>query len=123
MIRGILAVTLSCVALSDVWAAGDPEAGKRPFAACSACHSLAQGEPDRIGPNLHGVVGRPAAAKPGFAYSDVLKQSGIVWTDDNLLTWIKKPSALLTGSKMVFAGVANPETQENILAYLKEATK
>ena len=123
--RVLLALALlSAAPLSSAWAQGDPEMGKRQFGACLACHTVEAGGPNRIGPNLHGIVGKKAGTNNAeFAYSDVLKNSGIVWTDENLLAWIKKPSALLAGTKMTFIGLPKEEAQQNVLAYLKEATK
>ncbi|HLG89638.1 MAG TPA: cytochrome c family protein [Alphaproteobacteria bacterium] len=102
---------------------GDPEMGKRQFAPCTACHTTEEGGPDKVGPNLHGVIGRKAGTKPGFAYSDALKNSGITWDDAKLDAWIKKPAALVPGTKMAFIGISNDQVRANIIAYLKQATK
>lgn len=118
------AAPLSAVPISEAKAQGDPVMGKRQFGACLACHTVEAGGPNRIGPNLHGIMGKKAGTgNAEFAYSDVLKNSGIVWTDETMLAWIKKPSALLAGTKMTFIGMPKEETQQNVLAYLKEATK
>lgn len=111
------------VSVASARADGDPDLGKRQFAPCTACHTVDAGGPDKVGPNLHGIIGRPAASKPGFAYSDALKKSGIVWDDAKLDEWIKKPAALVPGNKMAFIGVANDAVRANIIAYLKQATK
>ncbi len=102
---------------------GDPDMGKRQFAPCTACHTTEEGGPDKVGPNLHGVIGRKAGTKPGFAYSDALKNSGIVWDEAKLDEWIKKPAALVPGTKMAFIGISNDQVRANIIAYLKQATK
>src|SRR3954469_15837112 len=34
---------------------GDVEAGKQVFAQCAACHTIGDGQPSTVGPNLHGV--------------------------------------------------------------------
>ena len=102
---------------------GDPDMGKRQFAPCTACHTTGEGEPDKVGPNLHGVIGRKAGTKAGFAYSDALKNSGITWDEAKLDEWIKKPAALVPGTKMAFIGISNDQVRANIIAYLKQATK
>ena len=103
--------------------AGDPDLGKRQFAPCTACHTTEAGGPDKVGPNLHGIIGRKAGTKPGFAYSDALKGSGITWDEAKLDQWIKKPAALVPGTKMAFIGISNDTVRANIIAYLKQATK
>ena len=123
--RVLLALALlSTVPLSVARADGDPEMGKRQFGACLACHTVEAGGPNRIGPNLHGIMGKKAGTNNAeFAYSDALKNSGVVWNDETMRAWIKKPSQLIQGTKMTFIGLPKEETQENVLAYLKEATK
>jgi cytochrome c len=124
LVAALLPVALTSLPFTAARAEGDPEMGKRQFGACLACHTVEAGGPNRIGPNLHGILGKKAGTNtPDFAYSDALKNSGIVWNDENLIAWIKKPSALIQGSKMTFIGLPKEEAQENVLAYLKEATK
>src|SRR5829696_2213044 len=65
--------------------AGDPAAGQRVFNQCMACHTINQGGPNRVGPNLHGVIGRKAGAVDGFRYSANMKQlaeGGLTWNDE-----------------------------------------
>jgi cytochrome c len=97
--------------------------GKRLFLYCAACHSLGAGEVDKVGPNLHGVVGAKAGTRGAFAYSGALKDSGIVWTDDTLNAWLKQPAALVAGTKMTFAGLANDQDRLDLIAFLKKATQ
>jgi cytochrome c len=102
---------------------GDPEMGKHQFAPCSACHTVEAGGPAKVGPNLHGVFGRKAGSVPDFMYSDALKNSGIVWDEAKVDAWIKKPMALVPGTKMAFLGISNDAVRANIIAYLKQATQ
>ena len=61
---------------------GDPEAGAKVFNKCKACHVVDE-EKNRVGPYLHGVFGRPAGTAEGFKYSSAMKDSGIVWDEDD----------------------------------------
>ena len=124
MQRVLALASVACLlSVASARADGDPDMGKRQFAPCSACHTVEEGGPDKVGPNLHGVIGRKAGSKPGFAYSDALKNSGITWDEAKIDEWIKKPAALVPGTKMAFIGVSNDAVRANIIAYLKQATK
>ena len=85
---------------------------------CSICHQPDPGGKNGIGPALYGAYGRKAGLAPGFAYSDGVKASGIVWTPDKLNQWIQKPSSLAPGAKMVLAPVSAPQDRADIIAYL-----
>lgn len=98
--------------------AGDAGKGRLVFLECQACHAVAPGGPDLVGPDLAGVYGRKAASLPGYEYSDALKASGIVWTSDELDAWLTGPSALVPGTKMAFVGIASPALRADVIAYL-----
>src|SRR5436305_892416 len=72
---------------------------------CAACHTFGKGEPNRVGPNLYGVVGRPKATEAGFDYSPALKSKGGNWTVDDLSAFLTNPRAYAPGTKMSFAGL------------------
>ena len=93
------------------------------FLQCRACHTLKAGEPNRVGPNLAGVIGRKAGGATDFAYSPALLKSGIVWTDKELDLWLLDPMRLVKGTKMAYSGMKQPEDRAALIAYLKSATK
>ena len=106
--------------LGTLLAAADPAKGEAIFAKCTACHTIAQGGANGIGPNLFGIIGKPIGKHAaGFAYSGDLSGHGGDWTYENLDHWLKSPKAFAAGTKMTFAGLGNPEDRANLLAFLK----
>ena len=105
------------------WNTGDPELGKATFARCRACHTTTQGGPDTVGPNLWGLFGRDAGAKPGYAYSDALKNAGYKWDAEHLDKWLTDPRAYRPGTKMMFVGLRDAKDRADVIAYLKTATE
>tara|TARA_R110001606_G_scaffold9469_5_gene40896 strand:+ start:7472 stop:7948 length:477 start_codon:yes stop_codon:yes gene_type:complete len=96
--------------------------GKAAFANCSACHSLEQGAPNGVGPNLVGIVGSAAGKATGFAYSDALKASGITWTAAELDDFIANPATKIPGTTMVAGAIADSSKRQAIIAYLESAS-
>ena len=85
---------------------------------CVACHTFTEGGKAGIGPNLYGVVGGPHAHMEGFAYSAALKAKQGPWTFSELNKWLTKPSAYAPGTKMTYAGLADPQKRADIIDYL-----
>jgi cytochrome c2 len=106
-------------ALLQLVAAADPTAGQTVARKCTACHSFEQGGPNKVGPNLWGVVGRPVGAHEGFKYSDAMAGHGGNWTLESLDHYVENPKAYIPGNKMAFAGVKKPEDRAALLAYLR----
>lgn len=94
--------------------------GKLVFMRCAACHSVAPGAAAKVGPNLVGVVGRAAAASPGFKYSSSLKAAKLTWNEATLDNWLRRPTGLVPGTSMVFAGVPSYDDRKALIAYLKK---
>ncbi len=107
--------------ISALLASADVDAGKSSTAklGCVACHSFNEGGKAGIGPNLYGVVGAPHGHMEGYAYSAVLKGKQGSWTYAELNEWLLKPSAYAPGTKMSFAGIANPKVRADVIAYLR----
>jgi len=101
----------------------DLERGRLLSLACAACHTLGAGEQTIVGPNLHGVFGRRAAAVEGFDYSPALRDSGLVWTPRALDAWLADPAGFVAGTKMSFTGYRSAEDRRDLIAYLLHATQ
>lgn len=116
-----LAIAVLIAAPSVVKAAdagGDAAQGKQTFAVCAACHQVGPDAKPLIGPPLNGVVGHKAGNYPGFEYSAGLKNSNITWTKQNLDKWLAGPQQMIPGTKMIFPGLPDAQSRENVIAYL-----
>ena len=100
-------------------AAGDAKKGADVFAGeCGDCHSPKEGKAKK-GPPLFGVNGRKAGSVPDFAYSDAMKQSGIVWSPDKIDAYITHPKKLVPGGKMKYDGLDDAAQRADVIAYLQ----
>lgn len=105
-------------ALNKMPAADLIAAGEKVFSKCQSCHTIAAGGANGIGPNLHGVLGKPHGAHPGFAYSAELKAKPGNWDWDSMNEWLKNPKAYVAGTKMSFAGLTKIEDRAAVAMYL-----
>jgi cytochrome c len=105
--------------IESLLATADVDRGKDISKVCMACHTLQKGEPNKIGPNLWGVVGRPRASEPGFEYSAAMKAKGGTWTYDELNKFLAGPRNYIPGTKMTFAGLTSEHQRADIIAYLR----
>jgi cytochrome c len=112
-----VALAFCCVVASPAFAAGDPAAGKVVFAKCAICHSADAGV-NKIGPSLHGIVGRQSASIPNFTYSPAMQNAHKVWSDAQLDAYIADPRAVVPNTKMIFPGIKSETDRQNLIAYL-----
>jgi len=111
---------LSLAATSQAFAAGDATAGKALFQQkCAICHSVDAGV-NKIGPSLHGVVGRKAGSLEGYNYSDAMKNANRTWDAVTLDDYLTNPREKIPGIKMIFKGFDDPTDRANVIAYLSE---
>jgi cytochrome c len=103
--------------------AADPAAGKAVFNRCRICHTVEAGGRNGAGPNLHGLFGRKAGTVERFAYSDAMKNSGVVWDQATLEHYLRGPKQFIPGTKMAFPGIASDKEVADLLAYLRDATQ
>ncbi len=102
-------------------AEGNVANGEKIFKKCAACHSVIPGK-KKVGPSLHGVVGRAPGSLDGFKYSKAIKvygESGAVWNGETLDPWLAKPRSFLKGTRMAFPGLKKEQDRADIIAYLK----
>ena len=118
----IVAVAAFAVAAA-AHAEGDAVNGKRVFNKCKACHTVEEGGKKKIGPNLFGFLGRAAGAVEGFKYSKAMLESGIVWDEELLDRYLKKPKDMVPRTKMAFPGLRKEQDRADVIAYLREATR
>jgi cytochrome c len=103
--------------------AAEPGPGEAMLRKCEICHTLNDGGPAKVGPNLHSVYGRKAGTAPGFVFSDAMKNSGIVWDEETLAKYLRDPKDSLPGNRMSFPGIADEAVLGDLLARLKQATQ
>lgn len=89
------------------------------FGRCAVCHTADKGGEDKLGPNLYGVYGKPAA-KGSFAFSPALKDAGLVLDEATLHKWLENPKALVPGNRMSFPGIKDAAKRQEIIDYLKQ---
>jgi cytochrome c len=116
---GTVALAMTMLVATAVWAAGDVSRGKEIFQrTCINCHSTEIGV-NKIGPSLHGVVGREVAIVPDFIYSDALKATGKTWTEAELDAYLADPRGAMHGVRMFFKGLPDADQRADVIAYLK----
>jgi len=117
---------LSIMAVLTAWslcqiapaAAQEALPGQRLFKnQCSVCHQVVAGQKG-IGPNLFGVVGRPAGSLPDFKYTDANKNSHLTWDAATLDQYLVAPRDLVPGTSMPYPGLTNEAQRAELIAYL-----
>ncbi len=112
----------AAVPIAQLLVKADAKAGEAVFKKCQACHSGEKGGPNKVGPDLWGVVDRPIASHEGFAYSaaikDFSKGGAEHWTFEHLNHFLTAPKAYIKGTAMGFAGLKKDEERANLIAYL-----
>lgn len=115
-----LITTTVIAALTGAAHAQDAQKGEAVFHYCSPCHAIGAGAPNKIGPELNGLDGRHSGSAANFSYSDANKNSGIVWNEASFRKYIQDPQAVIPGTKMIFAGVKDPQQVNDLWAYLSQ---
>ncbi|KAL9119978.1 MAG: hypothetical protein Q9187_003465 [Circinaria calcarea] len=117
------------------FADGDDKKGANLFKTrCAQCHTLKEGEGNKIGPNLHGLFGRKTGQVPGFSYTDANRDKAITWNEDTLVRafmsrgrlvtlmesqfeYLENPKKYIPGTKMAFGGLKKPKDRNDLITY------
>ena len=102
------------------------ENGEDVFKKCRACHDVGPDARNKVGPVLNGLFGRKAGTIEGFSYSEANRkagESGWIWTEDKMVSYLENPRETMPGNKMAFAGLRDEQDRRDLIAYLKTFSK
>lgn len=115
---------MSCLFASPAALAqgADDASGQQAFNnACRTCHMVREGD-NRLGPNLHKIIGRKAGSLPDYGFSSAMKEAGFVWDEEKLDRFMAKPDEVVPGNNMKpYGGLASAEERNKIIAFLAQA--
>jgi cytochrome c len=114
------AFILTAAGIARAVETGDPALGKKVFVKCQACHSLEAGK-NKVGPTLHGVIGRASGSEADFNYSDAMKNAHLTWDPETLDKYLTKPKEVVPGTKMTFPGLPKDKDRADLISYLQQA--
>jgi cytochrome c len=117
---GLITVSLLLCTLALPSWAQDAAAGEKNFVVCRACHQIGPDAKIGIGPVLNGIVGRKAGTYEGFTYSQANRESGIIWTPEELDKYLTNPQAIIPHTKMIFPGIRDEQKRKDVVAYLAQ---
>lgn len=100
-------------------AAMDMAKGESVTKKCTSCHTFEKGGANGTGPNLYGIVGRPAASVAGFNYSAPMAESSITWDYESLDAYLERPALYVKGTAMTFVGLKKEEDRAAVIEYMR----
>ena len=106
--------------IAALMAMGDLATGEKVFKKCAACHSIAKGGKNNIGPALYNVVGRKVGAIDDYKYSSALSEYGKEWSFEELNGYLIRPAKWIKGTKMAFAGLRKEKDRASVILYLNQ---
>tara|TARA_B100000959_G_C14711398_1_gene513084 strand:- start:117 stop:641 length:525 start_codon:yes stop_codon:yes gene_type:complete len=108
--------------IMSLFASTNSTEGAKVFSKCAACHSIAEGGGNKIGPSLWGVLGRKVGSLPDYKYSKAMTAYGKSWSFEEMNGFLIKPKEWIKGTKMAFAGLKNEKDRAAIILYMNENT-
>lgn len=105
--------------MEAMMASASMEKGQATAKQCAACHTFEKGGPNRVGPNLWNIVGRPKASAAGFNYSAAMKAKGGAWTFGDLYAYLANPRGFIPGTNMTFAGLSRGQQRADVIDFLR----
>ena len=108
----------AAVDIKALLALGTIEHGEKVFKKCTACHVVAKGGKNKIGPVLYGVLGRKSASISDYKYSKALIAHSKVWSYEEMNAYLLKPQAHIKGTKMAFAGLKSEKDRASVIVYM-----
>ena len=112
------AKVVEAVDIKALLAMGDLAHGEKVFKKCTACHMIAAGGKNMIGPNLWSVIGRQAGVVSDYKYSKAMVAYGKEWTSEEMNSYLIKPQAYIKGTKMAFAGLRKEKDRASVILYM-----
>ena len=109
---------IEVVDIKVLLAMGDLGHGEKVFKKCSACHMIASGGKNMIGPNLWDVIGRTAGSVSDYKYSKAMLAYGKEWTFEEMNSYLIKPQAYVKGTKMAFAGLRKEKDRASVILFM-----
>jgi len=104
--------------MEAMMASASVERGQATAKQCQACHTFEKGGPNRVGPNLWGVVGSERGEGRGFNFSAAMKAKGGKWTFGELYAFLANPRGYIPGTNMTFAGLARGQQRADVIDFL-----
>ena len=116
----LLFATTGSIHAQNAVVTGRPAVGAVVFKKCMACHQVGPNARNGIAPVLNGIVGRSAGQYPNYSYSSANKNSGLVWDEQTLARYLRAPTEVVPGTKMIFPGLKKDQEVFDVIAFLKQ---
>src|ERR1700752_3602868 len=119
-LAALIALSADALGQGTVGRSAGSEDGQLAFNnACRTCHTLREGD-NRLGPNLHKIIGRRAGSLPNYGYSSAMKGADLVWDNATLDRFIANPDQVVSGNSMKpYGGLSSAEERAKIVAFLE----